>query len=648
MKFGVTSKNVIELFYITSVVLLFCIGFSEHITGTTVDIASHYSLVDKIDRDFFINQGYIENLGEMSGYPPGAHYAAAAVNLVTNSGLVSMNVINLLALALGWIVIAKIIMDESILALFYLTAMILFISMSSTNMPLFGLEVVGGNYLYGQFVSTGFFIGLGYFIYKFNGSMLSRLAFSLLGFYIGIHIHASFALGYFAGSFFYFLCDCCFGTEKINFSIRRTALIFVYGAIGSLLFYTDFYTKFATAIRKHNGSLGFSLFSNGAEDVAAMTYVIIFGSMFFTVLGLVLYRVNSSFRNRFGNSFTFINSLLLGLSFIAAIQVILLHLGEVAPYVVKKNLFGIFTFSIVLISIYISSLTKHYSIFQWDNSFLQSDITKVALSPLLFVLLALFNWSKSQIDLTSVVSAQKVARAYLHQSEGDVSYRNTIAQFSKLSMPMNWLITVSELQVYKWSPLSTVVVHQTPNDLPKSAFVLTEKKNHGAIDNGLLKGEFRVYSARNYLLPAKARYGQTVFLTIANPDSVRYLGKGFSKPEVWGVWAAEDDVHLRFVLERVSSPVVSVTLSVRPWLAVGHDKFVATASVGGVNIAKREFLNPQTSVWTFDVPTKFGDSKGEIDILFTFDNPSSPKLLGISEDARKLSLGFESFTVNHK
>jgi len=642
------SSRAIKAIYIILVVTLFCIAFAHNITGATVDIASHYSLVDKIDREFFINQGYVDNLGEMSGYPPGAHYAAAFFNIFTHSGLVSMNIVDILTLALGWIVIASLILETSVFALFLMAGMVVYFFASGLSMPLFGMEVISGNFLYGQFVSTGFFIGLAYLIYKVQLSPTKRIMLSLVGFYLGMHIHASFALGYFAGSFFYFIFLECMGGINHKLAIKNFLLIGVYGAVGSILFFSDFYTQFANAIRKHNGSLGFSGFSQGAENIAALTYVLIFGCIILTIAGLCSYRFNRDFRARFNTNYILVNSFLLGISVIAAAQVLLLHFGEVSPYVVKKNLFGIFTFFLILVVIYVSVYAQQAFPKLQSSRINQSKVLAVIVSPLLFVLMASFYWSKSQIDLAAVTNAQQIARQYFNQSKGDASYRNTIAQFGDLGMPMNWLITIGELQVYKWGPLSHDVVHQIPNELPNSAFVLTEVRRDKVKDNGLLQGPYRVYSSEAFNMPVNIESGQKALLSSANPDAIRFLGKGFSVPESWGTWSAEEEAELHFMLAKPIGKNISVSLITTAWLVEGREKFVATASVGGVKVAEREFNVPLPVEWKFDVPVKFVSVNGEVKVRLNFTNPATPLSLGKSGDERKLALGVEALTVTYK
>ena len=463
-----------------------------------------------------------------------------------------------------------------------------------------------------------------------------------------MHIHALFALAFFAGSFFYFIfLENIDGNNKKLFR-KNHLLIGLYALLGSGLFFLSYYTQFANAIRKHNGSLHFAGFSNNAEDITLLSYLFIFICIFMTIAGLALYRFHRTFRSKFKENFVLVNSFLLGISVLAAAQIVLLYFGEVTPYVVKKYLFGAFTLFLILVVIYISVYAQQA--FQKINSsqINQSKVLAVILTPALFVLMVSFNWSKSPVDLVSITNAQAVAKEYFNASKGDPSYRNTIAQFQDLTMPVNWLITIGELQVFKWSQLSHVVVHEIPNELPDTAFVLTDARADNTKDNGRLNGQYRVYSAKELYGPLLLKSGKQYLLNSSNSDATRLFRKGFSILESWGTWTAEEEVELRFLVKKPINKNVLVSLTTTAWLAKGRENFVATASVGGEKVAEREFSDPNLVKWDIEVPGKYVRENGLIIVRLDFTNPATPLSVGQSADTRKLSLGIQSLTVTYK
>ena len=99
-----------------------------------------------------------------------------------------------------------------------------------------------GNYLYGQFISTSFFVCMIYVIGQVLHSSKWRHVVSLLAFALGLNIHASFALVFFAGTCFLFLIQ---ELEKRNLQSVRDLVnlktiysswrVFLYGLIGSAI-----------------------------------------------------------------------------------------------------------------------------------------------------------------------------------------------------------------------------------------------------------------------------------------------------------------------------------------------------------------------------------------------------------------------------
>ena len=630
-----------EIIYYILVITIVCFICSHNMTANNVDVASHYTLVDKINRDFSINSGYIENLGEMADYPPFSHYAAAFINKITGSGLISMNVVDILILAVGWIVIAKIILETGVLALILMMASLLYL-LTGISLPFFGIEVNNGNFLYGQFVSTGYFIGLIYFIYKVNTTINNRILISLLGFYFGLYLHASFALCYLSGSFFYFIYLECQLQSGNNFIFHKFIKNGLYGLFGALLFFTNHYTKFANALKMHNGSLGFTGFSVGAEDIALFSYVFLAICFILSVLNIYFYGFIEKFQLKYNHNLILISCFLMGFSLITCLQMIMLHMNLVSPYVVKKNLFGVFTFFIMLVVINIDL----YVGLKVEKLINLKILNNYYLAPILFILMIAIFWTKSQIDLSTLMRLQKIAKDYHKISEGSPSHRNTIAQFSELSMPMNWLITIGELQVYKWSPLSTVVVHQTPNALPETAYVLTDARNDDIIDDILLQKQYRVYKSIIWNSPIKIVSGREILLNNTNPDIRNILGKGFSNPESWGTWSSEEEAEINFIVPRTTSNSLEITLVTTAWLAKGREKFVATINFNGKFVSEKEFNTTSPIVWKFDIPINNLDGNDIIKLQFHFTNPTTPALLGMNaQDNRKISIGVESIQV---
>ncbi|WP_422669077.1 hypothetical protein [Candidatus Methylopumilus planktonicus] len=633
----------LELFFLAIFIFIICLLFHHNVTFDATDVAGHYSLVGKIYQDFFINSGYIDHLGEMANYPPASHYLAASLNYFTGSGVVSMNLIDILALAIGWIVISKILLENNFIAFILTSISIFFILFNGFNLPIFGVEVNNGNFLYGQFVSTSYFICLIYLIYRLKLIFWQRLAFSSLGFFVGMFFHSSFALVYFSGSFIYFFTEILrLNRTKKFIPMKLLSPILIYGVLGAILFYLNPYTKFAATIRKHNGAVGFD-FISGPYNLTVIGDSFIILCVLISILVIIFYFRNKKAGKEMNSNLILISSFLLGGSIIALMQRFLLEFGQVSPYVVKKNFFGMFTFFIITFSL----LCEYYIISNvlFLRKIKLNYFVKLLFLPLISFVLIFYYWSKPIVNLPLLLNAQKVARDYRNLSRNDSSYHNTIAQFHELSMPMNWLITNGDLQVDKWSPLSAAIVLDLVNVLPKSAFVLSEV-NPSLPDNGVLLQNYRVYTADNYNSPMIVESGNIIKLNNKNFSTHNILGKGFASPEPTGSWSVNKIAQIHFKIKDTKKNV-NVTLTGHPWVSSRKDKIKVTILIDNEILSEKNFKANELFNWSFFIPMNKIDSSGNISLRLLFDDLISPLEDKKSLDDRKLGLHLQTLMVSY-
>ena len=629
-------------FYLLAIFSIVAYLYVSNLTGGAYDVAAHYSLIDKIDKDFFINQGYTANLDEMAKYPPGAHYLSSFINYFTGSALISMNLVNLLSLFCIWCFISLMLIETGPTSIILVLVSISCVYFLGLNLPVFGLEVVGGNFLFGQFVSTAYFFIFIYQLYQTNLSYLQNLVLSLLAFYFGLYLHASFALIYLSGSCLHFLYFYVLTIDSSK--IKKLLLLFAYGLCGVLAFVCHPYTKFANEMKLHNGSLYFTYFTNTPTDLSREGVWFIFVVLLTSSLIFLICLLNKNIRSKSPRSLIHINLFLLGAACITAAQLILLEGGIVAPYVVKKNFFVLFTFSVLIMSMLLAAGVKgiHNRFFMQRT---RSSMHSVVFIPLIFIVIVKSYYSSSQSDIKEIMKSQAIARDFFAQSIDDVSYRNTIAQFHKLSMASNWMITLSELQVDKKGILSQAVTSEDMSILPGSAFVLSETRGDGVHDNGILMGDYRVYSADAYKTPLSVSSGVAVDTNIKNVYTSQFLTKGFSYPEVWGTWTDEARAEIKFSLSRSPSRTISIILNVNAWIDRGHDNFLVTAIYRGKQIGSHTFSDSRVTDWVLNIDKHEVDPDNVIVVDLVFNNSVSPQSVGVSADPRKLGLGLRRFVV---
>lgn len=639
------GDRLITILYSLAVLLVITFLYHSNITGYGSDISAHYSLIDKIDRDFIIGSGYTANLFEMVKYPPGAHYIASFLDHFTGSALLSMNLVNLVSLFCIWVIISKILLESGPIALIVVSSIIGWVAWRGLVLPILGLEVVAPNFLYGQFVATAYFIVLMYAIYRIKFSFRTNLIVSLIVFYVGLYLHATFALIYLAGSCFYFIFNDLPSTKGNTLIRSRILSILGYGVTGGLIFLTHPYTKFANEFKLHDGHLAFSYFTTSPINLSSYGTLFIISAFLISGLILLFYSTAPKFRKALSPNLILIATFLLGATCIAILQLLLFYYGETSPYVVKKNLFGIFTFFIIIVAILFEKIFIYFIPRFYDFVPLNKRSIVIALTPLLFILISVIYWSSSQVNFDVLRKAQGVARDYHEKTVGAPSYRNTVAQFHELPMAMNWLITIGELQVDKLGELAKAVHTENMQRLPDTAFVLTEAREDGVADNGYLTGQYRVYSAKTYNSPLIAPSGKAIIFNDRNPYTKRYLSEGFSLPEPWGVWSAEEQAEIRFSLGSPPTQSISVVLTSTAWLAKGHESFIATAFFKGKQVATHEFTDPKIIDWQFYISPRDIGADLEVAIKLKFTNSTSPLLVGQSADPRLLGVGLHSLKV---
>ena len=91
-------------------------------------------------------------------------------------------------------------------------------------------------------------------------------------------------------------------------------------------------------------------------------------------------------------------------------------------------------------------------------------------------------------------------------------------------MGMNWLISMGELEIDKWGPLSKALVLQKVNEhLPETSFVLANTRNDETVGLKTTSDLYRVYTRDEYLRPMSLGPAKEVFLntTHENPSETR-------------------------------------------------------------------------------------------------------------------------------
>lgn len=119
---------------------------------------------------------------------------------------------------------------------------------------------------------------------------------------------------------------------------------------------------------------------------------------------------------------------------------------------------------------------------------------------------------------------------------------------------------------------------------------------------------------------------------------------GLSGIEPFGRWSKDETVFFRLNTASKAKKVV-VEMTVLPFINEKQPMQKAKIICNGHDITEIVFDTPGKQKINLVVPN---DNNGDLDFIFEFDNPQSPKELGLSSDDRKLALGFVDAIITEK
>ena len=627
-----------RMIVINALLLFICIAlFSGIISSPTVDLASHYSLVRKIYNDFWINSGYVLNLGEMSNYPPVTHYFSAFFARIFGEVLIGINAVVVLSVFVFYSTLFYTILRSRTYA--YIVIPLLCLIIIGARLPLVGQEAFGNNFLFPQLFSMAYF-ALVIFSYHnfFEHNVKTFSIYSLVTFAIALCIHPSMAVVYFT---YCILFDFIYGSklvkEKVNFENYKK--IILCALLGLILFKTHYYTQFSQAIKNHNGSLGFAGLRIGPLELNLNAYILIVIGIIFSTYFIYKQFKRHSIDKKFDIRDAF-SLIVLSYTVIILLQLILFNLELVSAYVIKKNFFGLFTF---LMIVFFMSFKRMYS-FATLNKLI--NYFGCYSAPVFASIVCIIFFSRGTEDFNIYKPYIDSTRKITMDSRYGDCYRNTITQFS-IPMPINWLLSTGELEVYKWGPLSHNIVHALPRELPERSCVLTDENyvNGTVIIND---EKFRLYRASDYNSPRLVDFNANLLDgNVKTIDSKRILNTGFSEFNGTGFWSVGKESKISFKIDHTDPNYTKYKLKMglRAFMFGNKEASNVSLLVNSNFIASFSINSNNYEQYEFYIDKNLIDDHGHIDIIFNSIDPISPSSLGINDDSRLINFGINSFVV---
>lgn len=600
------------LAYLLNIVFLCAVlaSFGWTLRTDSVDLVSHFSLVDEFMKYGFVRPEDKHLAWSMPMYPPLSHQAAAVLGNLIGSGLLAMSLLSIVAVYVCYFSIGLLLTLDG--AVFALPLFVLLFSALIPTHALIGWEVKD-NFFYPHLISVALCLsGLTYLGLRKPRPMEFAICCAI--FIPVIYLVQPFGGVYFSATLLIYLATMLLCglilSRKIDSALLLSAAVIVAATVVSLSLPK---VRALLSYSSNNGVLEFS-FPEGRTLLA-------FG--FFSLASLANYFVN------FWRASASLADRILGSAGVAAtallsIQIVAFDfLGSGSTYAIKKHGFMVVTIGAANLCRLLSRALPRVSNRSWQ--------------PLAAGLLAAFTttvvFHGNGLDIAQIDAARKFAGDFIETS-GKFQPGNTTSYVSTLSPTVNELISntsfnndeeiLYHLHGRLYEPASYVMV---AGSREASCTIMTNKV-YSIVEKSCIRG---------------IQPGVKVGLSVGNLGSI-YLGQGWATPESWGIWGLESPQ----LTVRLSQGPVKLTAFAQAALSPLTPQLDFDVRVNGKSVA----------TWSFDADSPSGEKIAHIPssaILADQDNQIefisrtpliSPKEAGTFDDERKLGIGLQWVRVD--
>lgn len=156
------------------------------------------------------------------------------------------------------------------------------------------------------------------------------------------------------------------------------------------------------------------------------------------------------------------------------------------------------------------------------------------------------------------------------------------------------------------------------------------------IDGNGISYDNEVANLARYLM----QFFDKEYYSFAYSEHITSVGLAGKEPA--GRWSNDEITFFR-LQTKLKSKNVSVSINLRPFVREQRPEQKCKVFCNGHEISDFVFDNPEKQTIDLIVPN---DNAGNLDFMFEFDNPVSPKDIGVSNDMRRLSVLFIDAVVS--
>lgn len=621
-------------------IILGCMFAMWHINALwsqSVDLAHHYALVVRISEHHLFGGIPDPTLGEMNFYPRLAHLLAALAGTILGSNFLGMQLVTLLSISLLWISTLSIIatLDRRWA---YLSALILgfllLLNRVFFRLELHGYEVVG-NYFFSQLVAQAVVVlALAVAMrIDFRARPLALYVFMVMLVYISTSIHllpALLLLAVLLGVLLMSLISAIVNKHGIAKEIGSFCL---FGALGMAAVLLNPAFSAMRKISENNGDLQFQSISYplGLSTVCIVVAIISAAFIYQAFVRTDSSRLFFKYMGLYG----------LAQAGLCLLQLVLAKFGFGSDYAVKKYGFGLFTFLLVSIAVSLAGLYIHKKQIRDDKSF-----SKSTWQPQLAILLVFVVAVTIIVPFGNELDVRKVTKVERDLSDlfgslippANPSENNVVIGLPGLSPQFDYMFSIALAKTERSVAIPDILVANNLDAANSYSFIVSaaESQKYATPNCTVAKRDGLVISSSSCLNErieaANTCAGSIDFSVNGLLATNRLTGFGYGEPS--GRWMGALNNSFRCSIKGRAPSHAKLVLT--PFFAGGLAKQRLRISVNGVP-AQSFVYTPDSAPGPIDIPIVV--SPVESSLVLSFDTPdaTSPKALGISEDARTLS-----------
>lgn len=657
------QPNLIKAFAFV-ISLLFCAEyFGKSLYSGSQDLENHLMLANTIlkTRDFGVVPDFGSSQMTMARYPPLSHLLAVWISPLLDNLLAAFTKISIAATFFIYYIIFEYFQK---LGMLYNVVLVALLSVSSyLGIGIIGYEVIG-NFFYPQLVAT-FVAVIMTHLMIFENTFKSKYNFYICFFGLSIisfFIHPGPILLVLGGFLIkQFFLNVLMPGARISGILNLVTVL----ALMTLIFLTNPYNNFITGVASHNGSMDFA-FLAGALDVFKSGYYFIISSLIVSLLSCAFFCIQLPKTSGALHYRITIASILGASSAISLIHLVLVYMEKSSFYAAKKNLFIIWTFFCILMSLIISDIFANKIQFR-SSTMLQ---LKLKIAPILPVICSL-------AIVCSIYHGKPVISIYtldvlgsecikLQDSIGLNARQNTIVQ---LPIPhvLNYVLTSCYLNYPKravlWDILGDKIKSNlTDSNLHKNSvptgqnfdYVISSSQDllppvprSGNLLN--LKG-LKIQQSANYITefldPPSISPGEVLSMNVQKNTLI--FKSGISGCEPWGTWSNGSHTRLRISVNKAYESNELVLL-IQPFIVGARSQFEAYAEIGGKKKWQGEFSIKNAKQQAVEIPFCKNDINSSgiltVDLYYTNTMPCFKASGLTSGDNRQLSFGFINVSI---